>query len=160
PCSANGVVGNFQNSQVDLRDTEAPSLKLDHIIGPKDKLSFFWSRTMTYTLTGYGQDGAPQPISGKFGGGIYSHRERLNYDCTLTPTILLDLGFGYDRVYLGRQSVTPVYDARGGIGLCSQAFHRPATFPLLTGLNATPAGGTSIAGPPGRADNVYGTTNI
>ena len=155
PCNATGVSGNFQNTEAVERDTEAPSLKVDQILGPKDKLSFFWSRTMTYTLTGYGEDGAPQPISGTFGGGIYSHRERLNYDHTITPTLLLHLGAGYDQDYLGRPSVTPDYDVCGGIGLCSQAFQRPATFPLLTGLNDTTAGGTSIAGPPGRADNKY-----
>jgi len=159
PCNASGALNNFQNSQVDLRDTEAPSLKVDHLFGPKDKLSFFWSRTMTYTLTGYGQDGAPQPISGKFGGGIYSHRERLNYDHTMTPTLLLHLGAGYDTDYLGRPSVTPDYDPCANLGLCSQAFQRPATFPLLTGLNDSTAGGTSIGGPPGRADNVYSTVD-
>jgi hypothetical protein len=155
PCNANGVVNNYQNTEGVERDTEAPSLKVDELLSPKDKLSFFWSRTMTYTLTGYGEDGAPQPISGTFGGGIYSHRERLNYDRTMTPTLLLHLGAGYDTDYLGRPSVTPDYDVCAGIGLCSQAFQRPATFPLLTGLNDTTAGGTSIAGPPGRADNVY-----
>ena len=46
---------------------------------------------MTFTATGYGEDGAPQPISGTFGGGIYSHRERLNYDHTISPTMLLHL---------------------------------------------------------------------
>ena len=155
PCNAAGVVGNFQNTELVDRDTEAPSVKVDQILGPKDKLSFFWSRTMTYTATGYGEDGAPQPISGTFGGGIYSHRERLNYDHTIAPTLLLHLGAGYDQDYLGRPSVTPDYDVCGGIGLCSQAFQRPATFPLLTGLSDTTAGGTSIAGPPGRADNQY-----
>jgi len=155
PCNSAGVSNNFQNAEAVDRDTEAPSLKVDQIIGPRDKLSFFWSRTMTYTATGYGEDGAPQPTSGTFGGGIYSHRERVNYDRTLRPTLLLHLGAGYDQDYLGRPSVTPDYDPCGGIGLCSQAFQRPATFPLLTGLNDTTAGGTSIAGPPGRADNVY-----
>ncbi|HWF07504.1 MAG TPA: TonB-dependent receptor [Bryobacteraceae bacterium] len=155
PCNATGVVNNFQNTEGVDRDTEAPSLKVDQILSSKDKLSFFWSRTMTYTLTGYGEDGAPQPISGSFGGGIYSHRERLNWDRTISPTLLLHLGTGYDRDYLGRPSDTPDYDVCGGIGLCSSAFQRPATFPLLTGLNDTTAGGTSIAGPPGRADNIY-----
>jgi hypothetical protein len=155
PCNAAGVVNNFQNTELVDRDTEAPSVKVDQILGPKDKLSFFWSRTMTYTATGYGEDGAPQPISGTFGGGIYSHRERLSYDHTIAPTLLLHLGAGYDQDYLGRPSVTPDYDVCGGIGLCSQAFQRPATFPLLTGLSDTTAGGTGIAGPPGRADNQY-----
>jgi Carboxypeptidase regulatory-like domain/TonB dependent receptor-like, beta-barrel len=155
PCNASGVVGNYQNSEAVKRDTEAPSLKVDHSFGSRDKLSFFWSRTMTFTATGYGEDGAPQPISGTFGGGIYSHRERLNYDHTISPTMLLHLGAGFDTDYLGRPSVTPDYDPCAGIGLCSQAFQRPATFPRLTGLSDTVAGGTSIGGPPGRADNIY-----
>ena len=111
---------------------------------------------MTYTATGYGEDGAPQPISGTFGGGIYSHRERLNYDHTISPTLLLHLGTGYDTDYLGRPSVTPDYDPCAGLGLCSQAFQRPATFPYLSGLSDSIAGGTSIGGPPAvSVDNVY-----
>jgi Carboxypeptidase regulatory-like domain len=155
PCNANGVVNNFQNTEPVSRRSEVPSVKIDQTIGPKDKLSFFWGRTATYTQSGYGEDGAPQPISGTFGGGIYANRERLNYDRILTPTLLLHLGSGYDENYLGRPSVTPDYDVCGQLGLCSAAFQRPATFPLLTGLNDTSAGGTSIAGPPGRADNKY-----
>jgi len=155
PCNANGVVNNYQNSEPVSRNTEAPSLKLDQSLGLNNKLSFFWSRTMTYTQSGYGEDGAPQPISGTFGGGIYSSRERLNYDRTITPTFLLHLGAGYDQDYLGRPSVTPNYNACANLGLCSQAFQSPATFPLLTGLSDIVAGGTSIAGPPGRADNKY-----
>src|SRR5579884_691752 len=155
PCNAAGVVNNFQNTEPVSRDTEAPSLKLDQIIGTKDKLSFFWSRTMTYTQSGYGEDGLPQPVSYTFGGGIYAHRERLNYDHTITPTLLLHLGAGYDTDDLGRPSVTPDYNACAGIGLCSQAFQRPATFPNFTGLSDSIAGGTSISGPPGRNDNIY-----
>ena len=49
---------------------------------------------MTLTRTGYGEDGLPQPISYSFGGGIYSHRERVNYDRIITPTLLLHLGSG------------------------------------------------------------------
>jgi hypothetical protein len=155
PCSTTTSLNNFQNSEQVKRDTWLPSLKIDQSLGPKDKLSFFWSRTDTLTTTGYGEDGAPQPISGTFGGGIYDHRERLNYDRTMTPTLLLHLGAGYDQNYLGRPSVTPDFDACGQLGLCSSAFQRPATFPLLTGLNDSIAGGTNIAGPPGRADNMY-----
>jgi hypothetical protein len=154
PCNPTGVVGNFQNTEFAKRDTEAPSLKVDQSLSPRDKLSFFWSRTMTYCLTCYGFDGAPEPISGTFGGGIYSHRERLNYDRTVTPTLLLHIGAGYDTNDLGRPSVVPNYDACGSLGLCSAAFSSPATFPNFTGLNDV-AGGTGIAGPPGRNDNIY-----
>jgi hypothetical protein len=160
PCNAGGVVNNFQNTEPVSRDTEAPSLKLDQLLGAKDKLSFFWSRTMTFTATGYGEDGLPQPISYTFGGGIYSHRERLNYDRTLTPTLLLHLGSGFDTDYLGRPSVTPQYDVCANIGFCSQAFQL-GTFPSFTGLSNTTGGGFGNTtaepqiGPPGRADNEY-----
>ena len=76
-------------------------------MGPKDKLSFYWSRTGSYCLTCYGEDGLPQPISDTFGAGIYSHAERLNFDHTITPRLLLHLGVGFNRDDLGRPSVTP-----------------------------------------------------
>src|SRR5579883_1068619 len=161
PCNPNGVVNNFQNSEPVSRDTEAPSVKADQLLGSKDKLSFFFGRTMTYTANGYGEDGLPQPVSYAFGGGIYSHRERLNYDRTLTPTLLLHLGSGYDRDYLGRPIMTPDYDACGNLGLCSPAFQRPASFPTIMGLADTTGGGFgSIPAEPqigtlSRIDNVY-----
>jgi hypothetical protein len=46
PCNANGVAGNYQNTEPVSRNTEAPSLKIDQTLSPKDKLSFFWSRTL------------------------------------------------------------------------------------------------------------------
>ncbi|HEY1240408.1 MAG TPA: TonB-dependent receptor [Bryobacteraceae bacterium] len=161
PCNATGVVNNFQNTQPVDRDTEAPSVKVDQLLGTKNKLSFFFSRTMTYTANGYGQDGLPQPVSYTFGGGIYSHRERLNYDRTLTPTLLLHLGTGYDRDYLGRPIITDDYDACGGLGLCSPAFQRPASIPTFNGLSDTTGGGFGTLpaepqiGTLSRVDNVY-----
>jgi hypothetical protein len=159
PCSVNGVVNNYQNTEPVSRDTEAPSLKLDQLIGSANKISFFWSQTRTYTQSGYGEDGLPQPVSYTFGGGIHSHRERLNYDRTISPTVLLHLGAGFDTDYLGRPSVTPIYNACAGIGLCSGAF-QPGTFPSFSGLyNSTGGGFGSLLepqiGPPGRADNEY-----
>ena len=160
-CNAGGVVNNFQNSQPVDRDTEAPSIKIDQLLGSKDKLSFFFARTMTYTANGYGQDGLPQPVSYTFGGGIYSHRERLNYDRTLTPTLLLHLGSGFDRDYLGRPIITSDYDACGNLGLCSPSFQRPASFPTFSGLSDTTGGGFGAAitepqiGTLSRVDNAY-----
>lgn len=166
PCNAAGVINNYQNTEPVSRDTEAPSLKLDQMLGPRDKLSFFWSRTATFTATGYGEDGLPQPVSYTFGGGIYANRERLNYDHTISPTILLHLGAGYDSNYLGRPSVTPQYDACKGIGLCSQAFQL-GTFPSFTGLPSTTGGGFGSLGPggepqigpPSRNDNADNITD-
>jgi outer membrane receptor protein involved in Fe transport len=165
PCNAAGVINNFQNTQPVSRDTEAPSVKIDQLLGPKDKLSFFWSRTATYTSNGYGQDGLPQPVAYTFGAGIYAHRERLNYDRTITPTLLLHLGGGFDRDYLGRPIITSDYDACGNLGLCSQAFQRPASFPVFTGLNDATAGGFGSTAEPqigtaSRVDNAYNTSDF
>jgi hypothetical protein len=163
PCNAAGVVNNFQNTQPISRDTEVPSLKLDQLLGSKNKLSFFWSHTATFTSTGYGEDGLPQPVSYTFGGNIYANRERLNYDHTISPTLLLHLGAGYDSNYLGRPSVTPQYNACSGIGLCSQAFTL-GTFPSFTGLSSLFGGGFGSflepeIGPPGRVDNADNITD-
>jgi len=137
-----------------------PSVKLDHIIGPKDKLSFFWNRTMTYCLTCYGDDGMAQPISDTFGGGIYAKAIRLNYDHTLTPTLLLHLGAGYNSDDLGRPLVTPDYDACGNLGLCSPSFTRPSAFPNFTGLLDATAGGMQNGGANGGIGNTGRTDSI
>jgi hypothetical protein len=162
-CNPNAAINNFQNVEGESRTTEIPSIKVDQIIGPKDKLSFFFSRTGTYCITCYGDDGLPQPVSDTFGAGIYSHRERLNYDRTMTPTILLHLGVGFDKNDLGRPSVTPNYNACSGLGLCSAAFQSPATFPEITGLFNSQGGGfgsaTAPLGPPGRTDGLYTAVN-
>jgi hypothetical protein len=161
PCNAAGVVNNWQNTQSVNRNTDLPSIKLDHILNPKDKLSFFWNRTWTFSANGYGEDGLPEPISYSFGGAIYASRERLNYDHTLSPTLLLHLGVGYDQDDLGRPSLMPNYDACGQLGLCSAALEsvRPLTFPLINGLSDTLAGGfgstTMPLGPLNRVNSLY-----
>jgi len=159
PCNASGVLNNWQNTELGKRDSEIPSLKLDELIGSKDKLSFYWSRTLTYCLTCYGFDGLDQPISYTFGGAIYTHRERLNYDHTISPTMLLHLGAGFDADDLGRPSVTQDYDVCGQLGLCSASFVRPITFPYSSGLSDSQAGGfgspTQFLGPLPRVDSLY-----
>ena len=159
PCNASGVLNNFQNTEPYSRDSEIPSIKLDQLFGPKDKLSFYYSRTNTYTRTYYGADGLPEPISYTFGGAIYTHRERMNYDHTISPTLLLHLGAGFDADDLGRPSVIQNYDICGQLGLCSGAFVRPITFPLLQGLSDSVAGGAGSAfspiGPLNRVDSLY-----
>jgi hypothetical protein len=158
-CNTGSALNNYQNTEYLHRTTFIPSLKLDQIMGPKHKLSFYWSRTGSYCLTCYGEDGLPQPISGTFGAGIYSQAERLNYDHTITPALLLHLGVGFNRDDLGRPSVTPQYNVCPGVGLCSQAFTGLTTFPDVTGLSNSLGGGASVLGPPARADDLFSNFN-
>ncbi|HEY6340033.1 MAG TPA: TonB-dependent receptor [Bryobacteraceae bacterium] len=158
-CNALGSVNNFQNSEFEHRTTSVPSVKVDQIIGPKDKLSFFWNRTATYCLTCYADDGWPQPISETFGGAIYAKNLRLNYDHTLAPTLLLHLGIGYNSDDLGAPAVTTEYNACSNLGLCSGAFTQPSPFPAFTGLNDTVAGGSQSIATGGPGDSIYNQVN-
>ncbi|HEY6341249.1 MAG TPA: carboxypeptidase-like regulatory domain-containing protein [Bryobacteraceae bacterium] len=158
-CNVNSALNNFQNTENAGRTILIPSLKLDQIIGTKDKLSFYWSSLGSPCSTCFGDDGLPQPISGSFGAATSTNVERLNYDHTLTPTVLLHLGVGFNYDDLARPSVTPVYDSCGNLGLCSQAFTSPTSFPDVTGLLNSLGGGATFAGPPVRADDLYSVFN-
>ena len=73
-----------------------PSLKVDHNLGARSKLSFYWSMTK---LDAIDQtpfcDGFPTAVSGCRNSYGRSHTARLNFDHTLTPTVLLHFGAGY-----------------------------------------------------------------
>ena len=158
-CNVNSPLNNFQNNENAGRTIRIPSLKIDQIIGPKDKLSFYWSSLASPCSTCFGEDGLPQPISGTFGAATSTHVERLNYDRIITPTLLLHLGVGFNYDDLARPSVTPVYDSCGNLGLCSQAFTSPTSFPDVTGLLNSLGGGATILGPFPRADDLYSVFN-
>jgi hypothetical protein len=102
PAPTNGnYVGNYAGYNLSERLTKIPSLKLDHSIGTKGKLSFYWSTTGTdsdYSTPNGNADGLPENITGARGTYIHSLTERLNYDHSLTPTLLLHLGAGYSRI--------------------------------------------------------------
>ena len=102
PPTQNAAFTNNANyTNISSRISGIPSLKLDHSISSKSKLSFYWSTTGTeslYSLPNGNADGLPPIITQARGTFIYSQTERLNYDYTLTPTILLHLGGGYSHI--------------------------------------------------------------
>jgi hypothetical protein len=93
----NGVGYNLLN-----RATAIPSLKIDQTTGSKGHASFYWSTTQTdaqFSTPNGNADGLPDLISGARGTFIHSLTARLNYDYTLTPTLLMHLGAGYSRIW-------------------------------------------------------------
>ena len=144
--NANGLTLNYLPSYKADRVTHIPALKLDQNIGSKDKISFYWSATNTKSAIapGLGQaDGLPDPITTAIGTYVPSYVMRLNYDRTLTPTILLHLGAGYQYVDQGVPSVNTDgtirnYDAEKELGLKGGIINR--FFPTFGGL--TFGGGT------------------
>jgi hypothetical protein len=139
PTSPGLLVNNYQQTYQSQRTTDVPSLKFDQILGSKDKLSFFWNKTKTFCLYCAGAVGLPQPIDSVIGTDIHAHSERLNWDHTLSPKLLLHWGAGYSQNWLGRPPITPDYDAPAGLGL-NGPFTRPATFPVFQGLSNAQGG--------------------
>jgi hypothetical protein len=97
PTNAN-LVGNYAASISGGRYSAIPALKVDEIISSKDKVSFYWSRNNTESQIAYplgNADGLPEEIGGYRGTFIPTDTYRLNYDRTLSPTLLLHVGAGY-----------------------------------------------------------------
>ncbi len=121
----NGIVNNFLPSIPTTRVTEIPSLKLDQVVGNNGRLSFFWQRTQTSAPVSatFGQiDGLPDPLATNLGTFQNAPLYRLNYDYTLSPTVLLHFGAGYRSNYFFVPSVNEEgqvasYDAEKELGL-------------------------------------------
>jgi hypothetical protein len=129
------------------RNTMIPSLKIDQYFSSKDKLSFYWSKTGTdsqYSNTTGGADGLPQPISAAIGTFIHSWVVRANYDRTITPTMLLHLGAGYQHLFFNQDPPTRNFNPTTALGL--QGPFSPKLFPEFVNLGSATAGGLKSAG--------------
>jgi hypothetical protein len=140
----NGLTSNYLNAYSTSRTTEVPSVKIDQAIGSKGKLSFFWQRTKTSNPNGntiFGRsDGLPDPITEALGTFQNAPLYRLNYDLTMTPTLLLHLGGGYRSNYFFVPSVTTKgevtnYNPLQELGLKGGLENK--FFPVMSGMLAT-----------------------
>jgi len=93
PTNTNSATGfqNYYVSYTNPRRQTVPSVKLDHSLSSKAKLSGYWGRT---NVSNPNADGMPFPITGANGSAVISYTSRINFDYTLTPTLLLHLGVG------------------------------------------------------------------
>ena len=137
------------------RLTSAPSIKIDHNLSANQKLSFFFSEIKTasqYSNTTGGADGLPPLISAAIGTFITSHVWRLNYERTITPSLLLHLGGGYMDLYFSDNVVNLDYNSFQQLGLKGATVNR--MFPSFQ--NASNAqGGVKNLGPSGNRNIWY-----
>lgn len=159
------TINNYLPTYPALRHTTIPSLKLDQLLGSKAKLSFYWSTTGTIAPLSpiYGNsEGLPAPITESRGSYIHSNVERLNYDYTISPTMLMHLGAGYQQDTFFDNAPVLNYDAAAppptGIGLPGATIDR--NFPIFNGLcseatGCTAVGGTYNMGPPGQTHSFW-----
>lgn len=104
PSLSNGNLNNNYNGyNLGQRITDIPSIKVDQILSSTQKLSFYFQRTVTnaqFTYPNGNADGLPNLLTGArgsipIGGPTY----RLNYDNTVSPTVLVHAGVGYSLIF-------------------------------------------------------------
>jgi hypothetical protein len=97
----NNLINNYTGTNISQRVTGIPSIKIDHSLNEKNKLSFYWSTTGTasqYSVPNGNADGLPEEITGARGTFIDSQTWRLNYDRVITTSLLFHLGAGYSHI--------------------------------------------------------------
>jgi hypothetical protein len=141
---------NFNHGFRSNRSTEIPSLKIDQGVGGKGHLSFYWSGTRTADqFPPVGSPGVPEGFPNEITSVIAnfdrSYTLRLNYDHSLSPTLLLHLGAGYLQNKLWDWTPVTDFDAVKEIGLRGATVAR--NFPRMEFDFASPAtGGMSNMG--------------
>jgi len=148
------LINNWIYDLENPREQNLPSLKVDHNIDYTKKLSFYWSYQTTRDIPG--NDPLPYPITAKRDKTARGHTFRLNYDQSITPTLLLHLGAGYLRFNNPDSSKREVldFDAVGKLGLRG-ATTDPAGFPRITGIGSGTFGGMTNSLGPTNANDYY-----
>ncbi|MDE3167463.1 MAG: TonB-dependent receptor [Acidobacteriota bacterium] len=97
PNIADTLVNNYVAQGPFYKLTLIPSIKIDHSFSNNIKVSGYYSWQDVDKSNGV--DGLPEPLSVERIQVIRSKTFRLNYDHTLSPTLLLHVGAGYIRYH-------------------------------------------------------------
>lgn len=141
------LTGNYTGRIQSNRYSAIPSLKLDHNINATNKLSFYYSENDTqsqYSTPLGNADGLPSEIGGYRGTFIPTYTYRLNYDRTLTPTLLLHIGVGYYKDNFDDHAPFLKFDP-SQFGLTGFVDTR-GNFPYISGMSSTTYGGMQPIG--------------
>ncbi len=143
-----GNVNNFEEKYVTSKIQAIPTIKIDQNFSSVHHLAFYYSQQRTDKDNS--QDGFPDPITARRAQFIRSHTIRLNYDYTISPTVLLHLGAGFQRYHNPDTAPPDItgYNAASNLGLIGAA---GPGFPQIKGVgnafggvNETNGGGASL----------------
>ena len=126
---ANAPINNYERRYPNRKIQAIPSIKIDHNLSSRAKISFYYSKQRTDKDNGH--DGLPDPISARRDQFIFSRTVRINYDHTLRPTLLNHFGIGYQRYH--NPDATPLtnFNSVTELGLRGAVGNG---FPRITGL--------------------------
>jgi hypothetical protein len=134
PTNSSGT-NNYSLQYPNAPLTTIPSIKMDHNLGAKLKISGSWAMTDIHVPF---PDGLQQPLTTERDLWETTHTARVNLDYTITPTMLLHLGGGY----MGFSFFDPVpnfqdYDVKKNLGLPGTYSNIPPTITGLTGWDGS-----------------------
>jgi hypothetical protein len=107
-----GLVNNYLPTYTNPVATTIPSVKLDYQISSRSKLAFFWSLN---TQNNPNNTALPEPLTAGQPRSVFSNTYRLNFDETLTPTVLFHVGIGLMDTRINDHS--PSFNAASELGL-------------------------------------------
>ena len=147
--NANPTSNYVENNPVP-NNQQAITVKIDEVLPDNSKLSFYINKLTTNQLTS--PDSLPFPISAVRVQAIYGTVPRLSYDKSITSTLLLHMGIGYQRFHNPDSSPAQSldYNAVAGIGFVGSST-TPSGFPRLNITGITSLG-------PSNANSYYDGT--
>lgn len=152
PTNPNSIVNNYTLQTPFHKIQDLPSVKIDQTITQDSRISGYFADEITDKDVG--QDGFPDPISIRRALHIQGINARVNYDQSISPTLLLHLGAGVQR-YDNPDTAPPNntgFDNAGLLGLVGA----PGTgFPRLGGVGTNTYGG--LAQSPLAVFSTFGT---
>ena len=134
-----GLVSNFVPIYTNKRVSTIPSIKLDHSVSSRLKLSGYWSMTRTDSPNAMG---FPYPIANAIPAHIKAQTTRGNIDFTVKPTLLLHIGGGY--LLTTNDAQVPYFSPQQQLGFQGA---NAVIFPYFAGINQN-TGGSENLGPP------------
>jgi hypothetical protein len=149
PTIASQLGQNYSKPWLADRVSNLPSVKIDQQVSSKGRLSGYWQHTGTssqYSTPNGNMEGFPAPITVARGTFIYTKLIRINYDHTITPTLLGHLGAGYFQQDFDDHAPVTDFDASKELGIYGATMVR--TFPQIAFTPPTlSTGGMSNMGP-------------
>ena len=121
----NYIIPGYSNYQ----HTTNFSFKMDQVVSPTIKVSGYYSQLNGASPNSNGFSGSTLALASAVPENTWNHTIRLNYDQTITPTLLLHLGIGYFQT--SNPHTPPAFD-QTTLGL--KGFYDTNLFPDIGGL--------------------------
>jgi hypothetical protein len=146
--NVNGLINNYLPTYDTLRHTDVNSFKVDQLFSAKSKISVYFDRTHTHSPLALFADGLPPEISAAIGNNVWDYTVRVNYDYTLSPTMLLHVGLGYQNEHGPTSYCCAASDSFNDATIGLTGGLDTGRFPNITGLtSAVSTGGMQTMGP-------------